>query len=145
MTVRNASRAGVALLWTLVVLSVLATMSVLAAKEFAVARRILAMRQNRIQAEWLARSGAELAVARLLADDGYTGGTVEPLPDGPVNITVERDAAKPGVYHIRCEATFPTGDYRVVHTTLARTATRRAYGGKVTVELAVGSDAPPAP
>lgn len=133
------------MLWALVVLSVLGTMSVLATKEFGTARRLLAMRQHRIQAEWLARAGAEIAVARLLDDTGYTGGSVEPLPFGPVEITVEKDAAKPGIYRIRCEATYPTGDYRVVHFALSRTATRRVDGSKVTVALNVGSDAPPAP
>ena len=139
MTVRPIiPRRGAALLWTLVVLSVLGTMSILVTKEFATARRVLDMRQNRIQAEWLARSGAEFAVARLLADEGYTGGSVEPLPAGPVNIKVEKDVAKPGVYRIQCEATFPTGDYRAVHFALTRTATRRAEGGKVTVKLVSG-------
>jgi hypothetical protein len=139
MTTRHgAGRSGAALLWALVVLSVLGATSALAAKEFATAHRLLAMRQNRIQAEWLARSGAEIAVARLLAEDGYTGGSVEPLPSGPVVITVEKDAAKPGTYHIRCEATFPTDDYRAVHYVLTRTATRRTDGGKVTVDLMSG-------
>jgi hypothetical protein len=146
MNVRDVTRrSGAALLWALVVLSVLGVMSAVAAKTFGAARRTLAMRQNRIQAEWLARSGAEIAVARLLADENYTGGSVEPLSAASVLITVEKDAAKPGVYRIRCETTFPTGDYRAVHFALNRIATRRTDGGKITIDLAAGSDAPPAP
>ena len=107
MSIRRHSRSGAALV--LVVLSVLGTMSVLATREFAIARRTLAIRQNRIQAEWLARSGADLAVARLLADEDYTGGTVEPIATGPVEIKVERDwTGKTGDYHIRCDATIPS-------------------------------------
>lgn len=138
-------RSGVALLWALLVLSVLGVTSAVAVREFATARRTVAMQKNRRQAEWLARSGAELAVARLLSDDKYPGETIEPIANGAVRIAVEKDAAKPDVYSIRCEVTFPTADYRAVHSTHTRTATRRTDGGKVTIDLHAGSDAPPAP
>jgi type II secretory pathway pseudopilin PulG len=141
----NTRRSGAALIWALVVLSVLGITSAVAVREFATARRTIAIHQNRIQAEWLARAGAELAVARLLADDNYIGETIEPIPNAPVRITIERDKAKSDTYRIKCDATFPTGDYRAVNTQLNRTATRRIDGGKVTIELSAGSDEPPAP
>jgi type II secretory pathway pseudopilin PulG len=141
----NTRRSGAALLWALVVLSVLGVTSAVAVREFATARRTIAMQQNRIQAEWLARSGAELAVAHLLADDKYSGETIEPIANSAVRIAVEKDAAKPNVYRIKCDVTFPTDDYRAVHPAVIRTATRRTDGGKVTVDLAARSDAPPAP
>jgi hypothetical protein len=103
------------------------------------------MHRNRTQAEWLARSGAELAVARLLADEKYTGETVAPIAAGPVTIAVIKDPAKPDTYSIRCEATFPADDYRAVHFALTRSATRRTDAGKVTVTLAAAPGEPPAP
>lgn len=130
------TRRGAALIWVVVVLAVLGVTSAVAVREFVTARQMLAMRQNRLQAEWLARSGAEIAVARLLADDKYAGETIELIPTGPVRVTVEKDAAKPNTYRIGCAATYPTGDYRAVHFALTRTATRKADGGKVTVKLA---------
>jgi type II secretory pathway pseudopilin PulG len=136
-------RSGAALLWALVVLSVLGVTSAVAVREFATARQTLVMRQNRIQAEWLARAGAEMAVARLFANGDYAGETVEPIASAAVHITVEKDATKPSVYRIGSEVTFPVGDYRAVHFTLHRTATRRAEGGKVTVELKDANQNPP--
>jgi type II secretory pathway component PulK len=138
-------RSGAALFFTIVVLSVLGVTSALAARTFATARRTLALRNNRAQAEWLARSGAEFAVAGLLADEKYAGETVEPIAKGPVKITVAQDPAKADTYRIRCEATFPTDDYRAVRFALTRTATRKTDGNKVTVSFAAGPDAPPAP
>src|SRR5439155_4435299 len=61
-------------------------------------------RQNRVQALWLARSGGELAAARLLTDpDGYVGEVVELIPEGHVRIVVQPDPGRPDTFHIRCE------------------------------------------
>lgn len=138
-------RTGAALMWTLVVLSVLTVTSGVAVREFLMVRGQTAHRRHRIQAEWLARSGVELAAARLLADDGFAGEAVEPIANGPVRIVVSKDAGKPGSYQIRCDATYPADDPRPIRVTLTRTATRRTDGKKVTVDLAAGSDAPPGP
>jgi hypothetical protein len=93
-------------------------------------------RQNRLQAMWLARSGAELAAARLLADaDGYTGETAEPVTGGQVRVTVEKDPAKPDTYRIKCEARYPEDGPGSFAHTLTRSATRRTDGGQVRVEL----------
>src|SRR5205823_10754718 len=115
VSVRRRPRSGIAVLWALVVLSVLGVMGASVAWHFVAVRRTLAGRQHRIQALWLARSGAELAAARLLADpDGYTGEAVEPIPDGQVRITVAKDPARPNGYRIRCEAHYPAGDARPI-------------------------------
>src|SRR5947209_15189026 len=101
-------RAGVALLWAMIVLGVLGIMSAAAAWQFVSARRVLERRQHKVQALWLARSGGELAAARLLADpNGYAGEEVEPVPEGRVKITVQKDAARPDGYRIKCEAQYP--------------------------------------
>ena len=134
--VRRPPRAGIAVLWALVVLSVLGVMSASVAWHFVAVRRTLEGRQNRLQTLWLARSGAELAAARLLADpDGYTGEAVEPIPDGQVRITVAKDPAQPGTYRIRCEAHYPAGDTRAAGLTLTWTATRPADPAGVRLEL----------
>jgi hypothetical protein len=129
----------------LVVLSVLGVTSALAVREVATAKQTLAMRQNRIQAEWLARSGAEFAVGKLLGDENYSGESVELISGGPMKISVEKDAAKSGTYRIRCEATYPTDDYRSVHAVVSRIATRKTESGKVTIALTAAPDAPPGP
>lgn len=145
MTRHMNQRSGAALFFTIAVLSVLGVTSALAVRTYATARRTLALRNNRAQAEWLARSGAEFAVAGLLADDEYAGETIEPIAKGPVKITVAKDPAKADTYRVRCEATFPANDYRAVRFVLTRTATRKTAGGKVTVALAAAPDAPPVP
>jgi hypothetical protein len=133
---RRPSRSGVAILWALVVFAVLGVTSATAAWQFGAARRELARRSNRLQTVWLARAGCELAAARLLADPaGYTGETVAPIPDAEVKITVEKDAAKPDTYRVRCEASYPVGERGTVSRVVTRTATRRTDGGKTRLEM----------
>ena len=55
-------------------------------------RRVRRARQNRVQAEWLARSAIELAAAKILADPKeYRGENVELIPNSKVIILVEVD------------------------------------------------------
>ena len=134
---RRPPRAGIAVLWALIVLGVLGVMSAAAAWQFSTARRVLERRQHRLQALWLARSGCELAAARLLADpDVYTGEEVAPVPESQVRITVRKDPARPDTYQVRCEAHYPVTGPGEVGLSLTRTATRRAGGAGVRVELA---------
>jgi hypothetical protein len=133
---RRPPRSGIAAFWALVVLSVLAVTSAAAAWQFAAVRRTLEGRQHRLQAIWLARSGAELAAARLLADpDGYTGETVEPIPESRVQITVQKDPARPETYRVRCEARYPVDGPGTVEHAVTRTVTRRTEGAKTRVEM----------
>src|SRR4051794_32206460 len=105
---RSSARSGAALLWALVILAVLAVTSATSAWQFGAPRRTLAIRQNRLQTVWLARSGCELAAARLAADPTvYTGETVAPIEDAEVKITIEKDAEKPETFRVRCEANYP--------------------------------------
>jgi hypothetical protein len=111
-------------------------MSTAVAWQFAAVRRGLEVRANRVQALWLARSGGELAAARLMADpNGYTGETVEPITDSQVRIIVEKDTAKPETYRIRCEARYPVDSSRSAGLTLTWTATRRADPVGVQLQL----------
>jgi type II secretory pathway pseudopilin PulG len=134
-------RAGVAVLWALIVLGVLALTSAAAAWQFVAARRVLERRQHKVQALWLARSGGELAAARLLADPtGYAGEEVEPVPEGRVKITVQKDAAKPEAYRVRCEAQYPATGPGSIGATLTWTATRRTAPDGVRLELVEPGD-----
>lgn len=129
-------RAGVAVLWALIVLGVLAVTSAAAAWQFTAARRVLERRQYKVQALWLARSGGELAAARLLADpNGYAGEEVEPIPEGRVKIAVEKDAARPDGYRIKCEAQYPATGPGSMAAVLTWTATRRTNPDGVRLEL----------
>ena len=122
MTRQPAPRRGAAAVWVLVVLSVLTAVTAVAVREFASTRRVLGARENRAQAAWLARSGCELAVARLLAADSYTGEVVSPLPESEVRITVTKDAAD--TYRVECEAKYPAMGRGVVVASAARTVKR---------------------
>jgi type II secretory pathway component PulK len=134
--VRGRPRSGIAVIWALVVLTLLGVTTAAATWQIAATRRALDGRQNRLQAVWLARSGVELAVARLLADpDGYTGEVVAPVPESEVRITVQKDPARTDTYQIRSEARYPTSGPGSIGQLLTRTATRRTDGPRVRVEL----------
>jgi hypothetical protein len=118
-------RRGTAAIWVLVVLAFVSTMSLTAVGRFGNARRALDAYTHRAQAEWLARSGVELAAARLLADpDGYSGETVKPLPRSEVRIVVRKDPAERNVYRVECEARYPTDVTRVVVRVVNRSLKR---------------------
>jgi type II secretory pathway component PulK len=135
--VRGRPRSGVAVLWALLVLTLLGVTTAAATWQIAAARRALEGRQNRLQTLWLARSGVELAVARLLADpNGYAGEVVAPVPESEVRITVQKDPARTDTYQIRSEARYPASGPGSIGQLLTRTATRRTDGQRVRVELA---------
>jgi len=136
-------RSGMAVLWALIVLTVLGGMTAAAAWQVTTARRVLLDRQHRLQAVWLARSAAELAAARLLADpDKYAGEEVAPVADAKVTVTVKMDPAKADIFTIRCEAVYPKDGPGSMRHTLTRTATRRTDGGTARIELTAPDDEP---
>lgn len=105
----RSSHRGLAAVWALVVVVVVSALSLAAVARFASARRQTDQYHHRVQAEWLARAGYELATARLLTDPAdYRGETVTPVPNGTVKITVTADPKEKGVYRVQCEARYPT-------------------------------------
>jgi hypothetical protein len=128
-------RSGITVMWVLVILTVIAATSATAAWQFSTGRRLLERRQNRVQAIWLARSGGELAAARLLQQPAYTGETVAPIAESKVRITVEKDAARANTFKIRCEAQFPEDGPGAVSVGLTWTATRQADPAAVKLEV----------
>jgi len=123
-------RQGSAAIFVLVVIAFVSIMSLTAVGRFGNARHTLDDYTHRAQTDWLARSGVELAAARLLADpDGYTGETVKPLPRSEVRLVVRKDSSDPDVYRIECEARFPIDATRVV-VRLAHRSLKRVDGPK---------------
>jgi len=148
MIVRLDRRSGIAVIWVLIIFTVLAASSAAAAWQFSTGRRTLERRQNRVQAIWLARSGAELVAARLLAGpDDYTGETVAPIAESRVRISVEKDVARPDTYKVRCEAQYPEDGPGSVSVALSWSATRRTGPAAVRLEIvdAEGTEPQPGP
>ena len=132
-------RKGVAAVWALVVLAVVSAMSAAAVGQFAIARRQVDVHRNQLQAEWLARSGYELAVARILADPKeYTGETVTPIPKGDVKISVKKDSEMNGGFKVECEARYPVGEKGMVIRTAHHVVKRVAGPNGVQIKALIG-------
>src|SRR5262245_19720915 len=86
-------RRGIALVMALVVMAVLTVILAFVAKEIVTQRLALEQRQRRLQAQWLARAGVEIAAARLL--DGPEAFALE-MNDVLADIALEIRAAKLG-------------------------------------------------
>lgn len=104
---------GVAAVWTIVVLATVTALSAAAARQIASLRRATDAREAHLQAVWLARSGVELAVAKLAADAAYTGETVRPVPGGECRIAVRKVADG---FAVTCEARYANGLSATAHT-----------------------------
>jgi hypothetical protein len=95
-------------------------------------RQSLGRRQDRLQAEWLARAGLELAADRLLEKPAaFTEDNRELLPDARVRVTVEQEGSD--VYAVTAEAEVGSRDRMVVRTAHARFR-RTASGGAVRLD-----------
>jgi hypothetical protein len=74
-------------------LAVLAVLAIIMGAVFAQGlrgRRMSDLRGERLQTLWLARSGLEVAGARLVGEPSYSGETITPLPDSLITIKVQR-------------------------------------------------------
>lgn len=112
---RRVPRRGAAMAMAVVALAVVAVVSTAVTWQLVTSRRVLDQRLYRLQAEWLARAGVELAVGRLLGDPtAYGGETVELIPDGVVRVRVYADPVSADVLHVTSEAHFPVGAPNVV-------------------------------
>jgi hypothetical protein len=105
------SRRGFAAIWILVVLAVLMIVIELLAVQTANGIRRADHHHHQIRALWLARSGVELAAARLLANPpDYKGETLEVISRSQVHIEVHKASDNPDIFQITCEARFPTDE-----------------------------------
>jgi len=147
------SRRGAGAIWVLAVLAIVSGFSAVAVIRTASTRKQLELNRNRLQANWLARSGYEIAVDRILANpDGYAGETVQLIPGGEVKIIVQKgfgkkpddkkdekkkddtkkDVDDAGIFRVECEGRYPTGPQVVVISSrrvLKRTA--GPQGGRI--------------
>jgi hypothetical protein len=141
MIAGNRARRGVAIMWALVIVTVLSLVSATAVWQISAGRRALERRQHLIQAVWLARSGAEIAAERLMVDADYAGESIEVIPDTGLRITVAKDPAATDVYRIRCEAQCPATGPGSIGRALAWKAIRRDNPRSVALELVTDDDA----
>jgi hypothetical protein len=137
-------RRGVAIMWALVIVTVLALVSATAVWQMSAGRRALERRQNGLQALWLARSGAELAADRLMANPDYTGESIELIADSDLRIAVEKEPTAKDSYRIHCEAHCPAAGPGSIGKVLTWKATRRGEPAAIKLELVSDND-PPAP
>ena len=108
-------RSGLASMWGLVVLTVAGTMLGCLTTQLLSNRRELDRRQNRLQAQWLARGGLELAAERLLMDAAsYKGETTAPLTNSSVKISVAPVPGEADQYQITSVARYPVDGRDVV-------------------------------
>ncbi|MFO0797857.1 MAG: hypothetical protein U0804_10285 [Gemmataceae bacterium] len=107
-------RRAVASVWAVAVVAVVSALTLAATARLVASRKHADAHRNRLQAEWLARAGYELAVDRLLTAENYTGEKATPVPGGEVAVTVQPDADAKGVYRVVAEARFPAGERAVV-------------------------------
>lgn len=127
-------RKGIVSIWVLVVLSVLAGLTATATWQYLVGRRVLRDRQHALQAGWLARSGIEIAAARLLTDPKYRGETLELIDEGKVQVEIERLPGEAELFRINATAKVPASPKGHVRST-SRTFRRVPDGEKVRLEV----------
>jgi hypothetical protein len=134
MTRNRSPRRGVAIMWAMVIVTVLAMIAATAVWQCMAGRSGIDLRQNHLRALWLARSGAEFAADRLRDNPDYAGETIVLAPDTDCQITVSKDADTTGAYQVRCVARSPAGGPASVRKSLTWKATRTADGAEVILD-----------
>jgi hypothetical protein len=131
-------RSGVVSLWVLIVLAIVTALIATTSWQYVAARRMLRNRENRLQADWLARAGVELASARLQTDPkDYRRQTIELLPNGRIEIEVTTTGEVPDTFEVSSVASYPAdGGPRQVVRTVRRTFTRIADKDGVRMQVA---------
>ncbi len=136
------SRTGAALMGVVVALSVLSVLMVAITWQNVANRKLVQRRQHQLQSAWLARSGVETALARLLKDPSYKGEDTKPMESSSVKITVVPEKGKADVFHITSEARFPDNSFEGVVRSVTVPFRRIVDGGKVRMEGAVQQPSP---
>jgi hypothetical protein len=135
-------RKAAALMGVLIALGVLSVLLVAVTWQNLANRKLVQRRHHQLQSAWLARSGVETAVARLLKDPAYRGEDAKLMESSKVKISVLVDKANKNVFQITCEARFPDNDAEAVVRSVTRRYRRTEDGGKVRIE-AVRQHPPP--
>jgi hypothetical protein len=121
------NRRGVAMVWVLAILALLSALVGATTVRSIAGRRLLEQRHAQLQADWLARSGLEIAIAHLLKNPKeYEGEMVEPIPASRLQIKISRSDEQPDIYVVTCEATYPNNGRVPVTRRLVRSYERKA-------------------
>src|SRR5436309_11309530 len=120
MTRNNRSRRGAAVIYALAITAVVAILTADVAQHVMATRRLLEGRHHHLQAVWLARSGIEVATAKLLSDADYKGEQFEAIVAGQVDLKIEKTSSSPAIYTINSSALFPAGERTAIHHSLQR-------------------------
>ncbi len=133
---RRPARRGIAAAWALVVLAVLTVVIGVITWQSVTGFRRADHRQAQLQALWLARSGVELAAARLLDNlTGYTGETLALIPRSQVRIEVKTDPNQENTFLVTCEARYPTDERDSVLRSQSRRLRRVVEKDRVRLEV----------
>jgi hypothetical protein len=101
--ISSTRRTGAILILALVIMAALAVILATTTSQIVMQRKLTHHRHRQLQAEWLARAGTEIAVARLLeSPNAFVHEPTELVPDTTLRIEVEKTS--PDLYHIRVEA-----------------------------------------
>jgi hypothetical protein len=131
------------MLWVVVILALLAAVMGMVLFQVRTGIRQLDQRQNRLQAEWLARAGLDLAAARLLDQPtGYSGESLELMPHAQVHVEVKGRPGAPDVFEVTSIAHYPIEDRATVVRTETRHFRRTIDKGRVRLEV-VATNAQP--
>ena len=130
------SRRGIALMGTLVALLILSLMMTAVVWQIMATRRTLEHREYELQAVWLARAGAELAAAHLLANpSGYSGEVVELIPGSSVSVEVRSEDSSSDTFRITSEARYPAQAVGGVVRSVTRHYRRQVDGERVRLQV----------
>jgi len=129
-------RRGVALLLALLAILIIGALIGTTSWQIMANRRLTRMRQNELQATWLARAGVELACAHLLSEPtGYTGESVQPLPQARVDIRVKTQKNSPDRFEITSEARYPVEHSDEMRRSLSCRIKRSTSAGQTRIEM----------
>ena len=134
-------RKGVALIMALVLMAVLTVILSVVTMQIVSQRQLIAQRQRQYQAQWLARAGVELTVARLLKTPmGFKEVNTGLLPDAKVHITVEK--TEPDLYLVTAESALGSMEDKPIVGT-AQERFRRVEKQNSIVLKAIGAEIAP--
>jgi len=122
-------RMGMALMVTLVLLALVSIMVAGMGTLFLVNRKVMDRNSWDLQAEMLARGGIEVAIAKLMQEEEYSGEVLPLIPHSRVEIAVKPIKVESGkIFQIRCEARFPSDQAKGSYRILVRSVRRNSEG-----------------
>ena len=128
-------RQGAAIVYAMAVIAVIAILTADVAQNIMAGRRLLESRHNRLQSLWLARSGFEVSVAKLLSNPEYRGEESELIADGRIRLTLEKLPQATDTYRVKCTGLFPANERLVSRHEAERVIRRIKDGDAIRIEV----------